>query len=309
VLRLSEALRQAQDQRLLGGGGIPTRARQRLTALRAAAPGSIPFTSDLSPVEAALVRRTGYRPLGLVAGSAVYGVGPTYVASLIDCEATGLSHAYNTATQLAVQRMEQEAVALGAHGVIGVRFAMVRREWVDKTVEVQVLGTAIAGPGKVAQAPWLSDLAGQEWWALHRAGYEPAGLVYGHCAWFVLTTENDEWTGRSVMNQELGHMSRALSQARSRAMQQVQSQARRAGAVGVVGVHLSRRLDEIRLTGLGADTAYEREHHYLTFSIIGTAISLRDDAPRQVQTTVPVLSLREGRLTPYKVNTADAKFE
>ncbi|MGH7296293.1 MAG: hypothetical protein ACRELB_15240, partial [Polyangiaceae bacterium] len=41
----------------------------------------------------------------------------------------------------------------------------------------------------------------------------------------------------------------ALMQARIRAMQQIQSDARRAGAVGVVGVHLSRRLDEIRLTG------------------------------------------------------------
>jgi uncharacterized protein YbjQ (UPF0145 family) len=119
------------------------------------------------------------------------------------------------------------------------------------------------------------------------------------------TGEDDEWTGRSSDNQELRHM----SQARSTAMQQVQSDARCMGAIGVVGVHHSRRIDEIRLTGHGEDSAYEREHHNLTISIIGTPISLRDDAPRQVRATAPVLSPGDGRLMPYKVSTVDAKFE
>jgi hypothetical protein len=92
-------------------------------------------------------------------------------------------------------------------------------------------------------------------------------------------------------------------------MQQIRSDARRAGAVGVVGVHLSRRLHERRLAGPGQDPANAREHHILTLSIIGTAIGMRDDAPRAVRATVPVLSLRNGRLTPYKVSTVDARFE
>ena len=49
------------------------------------------------------------------------------------------------------------------------------------------------GPGAAPSDPWLSDLSGQEWWALHRAGYEPAALVWGHCTWFILTTQQDEW--------------------------------------------------------------------------------------------------------------------
>ncbi|HWE61857.1 MAG TPA: heavy metal-binding domain-containing protein, partial [Chloroflexota bacterium] len=308
-VRQAEASRQAQDMQLLGSGALPSMAQQRLAELRGADPEHATFTSDLSPDEAALLRRNGFRPIGLVSGSAMYHVGTAYASSYMDCEVTVLSQAYNNATRLAVHRMELEATALGAHGVIGVRFDIVRHEWADKTVEVQLLGTAIAGPDKPPPVPWLSDLAGQEWWALYRAGYEPAGLMYGHCVWFVLTTQSDEWTERSFANQELAHMSQALSQARHRALQQIQTDARRAGAVGVAGVHLSRRLDEIRLTGPGEDPAYEREHHNLTLSIIGTAVSLRANAPRQVPATSMVLSLREGRLTPYTVSTVDAKFE
>lgn len=307
--RQAEQQRQIADLQLLGHGGIPTMAQQRLAELRGADPAHATFTGDLSPDEAALLRRNGYRPIGLVCGSAMYHVGVAYASAYSDTEVTVLSQAYNTATRLAVGRMEQEASALGAHGVVGVRFDIVRREWGDKTIEVQLLGTAVAGPGTPPDQPWLSDLSGQEWWALHRAGYDPVGLVYGNCTWFVLTTQSDEWTEGSFSNQELSHMSTALSQARTRALQQVQTDARRLHAVGVVGMHLTRRLDEIRLTGPGENPAYEREHHNLTLSMIGTAVRLRPDAPRAVPATGMVLSLRDGRMAPHKVSTAAATFE
>jgi uncharacterized protein YbjQ (UPF0145 family) len=239
----------------------------------------------------------------------MYHVGVAYASSYSDCEVTVLSQAYNTATRLAVDRMEQEATALGAHGVIGVRFDIVRREWGEKTIEVQLFGTAIAGPDKPPGTPWLSDLSGQEWWALHRAGYDPVGLVYGNCTWFVLTTQYDEWTDRSVSNQELTHFSDALRQCRDRVNNQLKTTARQMKAIGVVGVHLTRRIDEIRLTGPGENPAYEREHHNLTLSMVGTAVRLRPDAPSTIRATGNVLSLLDGRLQPAVVSTIAAKFE
>jgi uncharacterized protein YbjQ (UPF0145 family) len=308
-VRQAEQDRQNRDLQLLGQGRIPTMAHQRLSELRGADPEHSAFTSDLSPDEAALLRRNGHRPLGLVCGSAMYHVGVAYASSYTDCEVTVLSQAYNTATRLAVDRMEQEAAALGAHGVVGVRFDIVRHEWSEKTIEVQLFGTAIAGPGRPPEPPWLSDLSGQEWWALHRAGYDPVGLVYGHCTWFVLTTQYDEWSERSVTNQELRHFSDALKQCRDRVNTQIHASARRVKAIGVVGVHLTRRLDEIRLTGPGVDPAYEREHHNLTLSMIGTAVRLRPDAPTTIRATTNVLSLRDGRIKPAVVTTTAAKFE
>ena len=301
--------RQTADLGLLGRGGIPTMAGQRLANLRRAGPDGATFTSDLSPDEAALLRRNGYRPLVLVTGSAMYHVGIAYASSYSDCEVPVLSVAYTEATSLAAGRMQQEATLLGAHGVIGVRFEIVRREWSEKSIEVQLVGTAVSGPGDAPRTPWLSDLSGQEWWALHRAGYDPAGLVYGHCAWFVLTTQSDEWGEKSGYNQELSHMSTALSNARSRANDAVREMARGLGAAGVVGVHLTRKLEEIRLSGPGEDPAYEREHHNLTLSIVGTAVRLRPDAPRMVPATGSVLSLLDGRISPVRVSTTAARFD
>jgi uncharacterized protein YbjQ (UPF0145 family) len=309
AVRQAEQQRQASDVELLRSGGIPSMARQRLAEIHDADPATAVFSSDLSPDEAALLRRNGYRPLGLVSGSAMYHVGTAYASAYSDCEVTVLSNAYNEATRLAVSRMQQEATAIGAQGVVGVRFEIARHEWSQKSIEVQLLGTAVAGPERTAAAPWLSDLSGQEWFALHRAGYDPAGLVYGHCTWFILTTQLDEWNEMSVVNNELRHFSDALRQCRTRANGLVTTMARQLRAVGVVGVHLSRRLEEIRLTGAGLNPAYEREHHNLTLSIIGTAIHLRADAPKTIRATGNVLSLRDGRFVPPVISTVEAKFE
>ena len=77
-------------------------------------------------------------------------------------------------------------------------------------------------------------------------------------------------------------------------------------------MRISRRLDDVRLTGPGEDPAYEREHHNLIMSIIGTAVKVRPDAPQTIRATTNVLSLRSGRLTPHTVTTtgaASATFE
>lgn len=306
----AEQQRQHRDLQLLGQGGIPSQATERLKEIGTGGTDGVLFTSDLSPDEAALLRREGYRARGLVTGSAMYHVGQAYASSQGDCEVDVLSKAYDAATALAVSRLAQEARLIGAHGVVGVRLSVVRHEWADKTVEVQVIGTAVSGPGAAPPDPWMSDLSGQEWWALHRAGYEPAALVWGHCTWFILTTQQDEWIERSYNNQELTHWSAALGKARTLAMQHLIAEAKRRHATGITGVQIARRMDEVRLSGPGEDPAYEREHHNLVISIIGTAIRLRPDAPPGVVPTLEILSLRDGKISPVAaIGASDAKIE
>ena len=305
----AETQRQHRDLQLLGQGGIPTQATERLKEIGSGGAEGVLFTSDLSPDEAALLRREGYRARGLVTGSAMYHVGQAYASSQGDCEVDVLSKAYDAATDLAVSRMRQEAKLIGAHGVVGVRLTVVRHEWADRTVEVQVIGTAVQGPGAAPADPWMSDLSGTEWWALHRAGYEPAALVWGHCTWFILTTYQDEQIERSWANQELTHWSAALGKARSLAMAHLTREAKKHHATGITGVQIARRMDEVRLSGPGEDPAYEREHHNLVISIIGTAIRLRPDAPPGVTPTLQILSLRDGKLSPVALGASDAKIE
>jgi uncharacterized protein YbjQ (UPF0145 family) len=306
LAREAELTRQHDDVVALRRGGIPTSARARLRELVA---DSGAFTSDLAPDEMALLRLGGHQARGLVTGSAMYHVGQAYASSSQDCEVLELSSAYNEATRLAVSRMEQEVRALGAHGAVGVRYTVVRHEWADRTVEVQILGTAVSGPGPAPQEPWLSDLSGQEWWALQRAGYDAAGLVYGHCTWFVLTTSTDEMIKRSFQNTEFRHQSSGLAHARRIALRHVTQQARAAKANGVVGVTIGHRLDEVKLTGPGENPVYEYEHHNIVLSIIGTAVRLRRDAPRGIRPTLPILSLRDGRMAPVVVHSGDASLE
>jgi uncharacterized protein YbjQ (UPF0145 family) len=192
--------------------------------------------------------------------------------------------------------------------VVGVRVALVRHEWADKTIEVQLIGTAVEGSGPKPKEPWTCDLSGQEWWALHRAGYQPVGIVWGHASWFILTTYNDEWNITSWQNVELAHWSQALSSARHIAMRSVRDLASKHGASGVAGVRIDRRLDEIRLTG-GEGDVYEREHHNLVLAVIGTAIRPIPGAPTQVRPTTMVLSLREGRLSPVAIDAKDVAIE
>jgi uncharacterized protein YbjQ (UPF0145 family) len=316
--RRAHALRRDADILALTAGGIPAAAEQRLSDIRNADPEHAVFSSNLSPDEAALLRRNGYRPLGLVSGSAMYHVGNVYPASSAsnvmwgglsgssayrDTELNGLSFAYTEATRLAVSRMQQEATAIGASGVVAVRYVMARRVWSQKSIEVQVLGTAVTGPDRSHGAPWLSDLSGQEWYALHRAGYDPAGLVYGHCAWLILTTQQDIWTTSSWSNREMSHWSDALRQCRNRANGAVQAMAKELGSVGVMGVHVTRRMEELRFMGS------EIEHHILTLNIVGTAVTLREGAPRAVRSTTNVLSLRDGRITPSVIQTRAAALD
>jgi uncharacterized protein YbjQ (UPF0145 family) len=309
-IHAAEMQRQQQDLVALARGGIPVQAQERLKEIASSsgAEGVI-FTSNLDPDEVALLRREGYHPLGVVTGSAMYHVGQAYASNQGDCEIRVLSDAYNTATELAISRLRQELKLIGAHGVVGVRLELIRHEWADKTVEVQAIGTAVRGSGPAPAEPWLCDLAGQEWWALHRAGYDSAGLVWGHATWFIFTTQADEWNVQSWQNVELGHWSTALSSARHLAMNHIKRQAKEIRANGVTGVRVERRIDEVRLTGPGEDPAYEREHHNLVVSIIGTAIRVRPDAPARVPGAVNVLSLRDGRLTPVGMTLEDVKVE
>jgi uncharacterized protein YbjQ (UPF0145 family) len=296
----AELHRQAKDLEALSRGDIPVTAKTRLAELRASTnTDEHLFSSNLAPDELALLRKHGYRPLGMVSGSAIYHVGAAF-ASLEDCEVKQLTHAYDAATELAVSRLEQEVRALGAHGVIGVRLKLTRHEWGEKTIEVQAVGTAITSPRETPKRPWLSDLSGQEWWALHRAGYSPVALVWGHCSWFVLTTREDQQIWQSWSNKEFTHWSDALSSARTLALKDIKERTKEAGGAGITGVRIERRLSEVELVRPQGswDPIYSYKHHNLLVSIIGTAIRPREDAPAKVRGTVHVLSLKDGKLRP-----------
>jgi hypothetical protein len=78
-VREAEIIRQDIDLNVLANGGIPVQATRRLKELsEQASKDQAISTSDLAPDELALLTRCGFRPRGLVTGSAMYHVGQAF---------------------------------------------------------------------------------------------------------------------------------------------------------------------------------------------------------------------------------------
>ena len=126
----------------LDAAGVPQDAMRRLAELEPGKAGSI-FTSDLSVNEFLLVREVGFRPLGLVLGSSIYHVGLQVGRWGKNQELDVLSQAMYHARELAMTRMEAEADALRADGIVGVRLEEKSHQWGSHTIEFLSLGTAV----------------------------------------------------------------------------------------------------------------------------------------------------------------------
>jgi uncharacterized protein YbjQ (UPF0145 family) len=102
---------------------LPAHARERLADMRS----HRLFTSDLSVNEFLLVKEAGFDPLGMVMGSSIYQIAPAIPNLPRDqpgCELTEMTRALYHARELAMGRMEEEADALGADGIVGVRLTV-----------------------------------------------------------------------------------------------------------------------------------------------------------------------------------------
>jgi len=217
------------------------------------------FTSDLSTNEYLLTRQAGCEPIGLVMGTSFYKVGffgyfRGYRSKTGEVEA--LTHAQITSRELAISRMQSEAVMLGAHGIIGVRIQRKTKGWNIGIVEFTAIGTAIRIPKHPpTEKPFTSNLSGQEFWQLRQAGYWPVGLVFGACAYYVhsnrrtRTLMNPAFWGkllsRSWRNQEMTQFTQGLQDARELAIMRLTSEISELDAIGVIGMQIDRREEVI----------------------------------------------------------------
>jgi uncharacterized protein YbjQ (UPF0145 family) len=240
--------------------------------LAASASGAC-FSSDLSVNEFVLVKESGFDPIGMVLGNSMYHVG-IQVARWGNSQELGvLSGAMYNARELAMQRMVAEAVALGADGVVGVRIDMQMYQGGQEVMEFLAVGTAVrsrAHPGRFRAPdgrPFTSDLSGQDFFTLVRAGYFPSAFVLGTCVYHVAHQSIMQSMRQVGQNVEMPQYTQAIYDAREIAMTRMQSEAERIRAAGVVGVSL---------------TTYNHVwgEHAVEFLAVGTAVvALQTAAP------------------------------
>ncbi len=261
--------------------GVPQDAMRRLAELQPGRAGSI-FTSDLSVNEFLLVREAGFRPLGLVLGSSIYHVGLQLGRWSKNQELDVLSQAMYHARDLAMTRMEAEADVLGADGIVGVRLGVEFKEFGADVAEFIAVGTAVKAEdgGKWRNnrdQPFTSDLSGQDFWTLIRAGYAPLGMVMGTCVYHVAHQRFTAVLGNLGRNVELEQFTQALYDARELAMARMQAEAEALHAEGIVGVQLRQH-------------SHTWGSHTTEFFAIGTAVRpLRAD--HVIERPTMVLSL------------------
>jgi uncharacterized protein YbjQ (UPF0145 family) len=245
--------------------GLPAQAKARLTAMQPGVNRQRLFTSDLSVNEFLLVREAGFEALGLVVGSSIYHIGWQQPALMQSMELTTLTQAMYHARDLAMTRMEEEADMLGADGIVGVRLEIGRHEWGSHLAEFLAIGTAIRHrEGDHYRSPngrpFTSDLSGQDFWTLLRAGYRPISLVMGNCVYHVGYQGLGQWFKQIGQNCEMPTYTQALYDAREHALARMQVEASELRADGIIGAQVTEKTH-----GWGS--------HVLEYFALGTAIT------------------------------------
>jgi uncharacterized protein YbjQ (UPF0145 family) len=288
------AQRAEESLAALEAGGLPLSAQERLAARSPRF-----FTSDLTVNEFLAIREAGFRPLVQVLGTCFYHVGyqwsPTWQAGGSTFAQVGgvfptsswsagetveletASEAWNDARSLALGRLSEEAAAVGADAVVGVRLQRGAYDWAAGIIEFIVTGTAVASDRfelpREDDRPLLSNLSGQDFAKLFRSGWIPVGLVAGSTVCYVMTGwQQQSRLGSGFMsswqNQELTDFSRGMHETRGQAMLRVTRSAHELGAHGVVGVDLQH--DEEEREADRGGMSYR--DFVITMHVLGTAI-------------------------------------
>ncbi len=115
-----------------------------------------PFTSDLSGQDLWKLVRAGYRPVSLSMGACVYHIAHlSFMQALKQMgrnqEMTVYTEATYAARELALERMQAEAVQRGGIGVVGARVEESNWGWGANAIEFFAVGTAVALMGDGTQ--------------------------------------------------------------------------------------------------------------------------------------------------------------
>ena len=288
------------------GRGLPPVARARIE--RAAADGV--RTSLLSADGLAGLETAGFDVVGEVLGTAVMQIGfqgfggcgwtpgfggssrflgPGQVSapsrwSGYEPYARAVRHGRDTA----LNRMHQEATALGADGVVGVRFTDERMEGQKR--EFMALGTAVRSRGR--QRPttaFTTDLGGQDLAKLLAAGWVPAGITYG----VSIAVRHDDWrtqsqTGWMAGNTEVSGYTELLTHVRAKARQDFAALATKLGG------------DAALLSGLWShvwpiEVGENHTDHVAECVVTGNAIARFHAGRKATTSSLTILPLRSMR--------------
>jgi uncharacterized protein YbjQ (UPF0145 family) len=296
---------EARSLSAVEAGQLPLRAQQRLADLR----DHEAWTSDLSVSEFDVLGSVGFRPVGQVMGTSVYQIAWTGMAfcggggrwgggfSAAPGHATPLISSLYDARYRALTRMQAEATALGADGVVGVELSISHFRGAANALEFHAIGTAVRADGPVhPPSPFLSDLSGQDFVKLLLSGWVPTGIAMG----ISVVVRHDDWNTRvqagAWVNTEIGGYTELIQVSRHTAREALRTDVRRLGGEGVVVRDMSLRVHEQECRAfVGQDNGRD---HVAEVTVLGTAITrFSKTAVHAGPRTLPILRVGPARST------------
>lgn len=259
------------------GRGLPPAARARLDRFRS----SGLKTSLLTVPGAVGAEVAGFTAVGEVMGCVVQQVGWTdlgqWAADQVRQLADMLRHGYATA----LDRLTEEATALGADGVLGIRFTVTPLDGVMQ--EFVALGTAVRADTR--QRPrrlFTTDLPGQDVGKLVRAGWVPVRVAVGVAGRggfdYFMRYQTNSWAG----NVEVDTATKVVTEVRAAARAEFARAIRDSGADGgiVSGMRLRAwPVQDLAVVGIA--------------SVTGTAIARFHEGRAAPTGALKILPLRE----------------
>jgi len=215
-----------------------------VAAARLADAGKI-FTSDLSVAEFTTLEGLGFMPMDLVMGVSVFHVGWQNQNLRQSTELTTLTQAMYSARHNAMMRLQAEADALGADGVVGVRLEWRPHGEAAEHIEFIAVGTAVtytSAPRSYARRDghaFTSHLNVHDFSLLLRSGWVPTGFVMGSCVWHVAAQGFMQTMRQMGQNVEMPQWTQGNYEAREISMTRMQAEAEALNAEGVTGVRFA----------------------------------------------------------------------
>lgn len=247
-----------------------------LAAANGQGTGRGPHTSDLTIDEVLVIHSVGYETLEFVTGNAVVAI-PQGSWTFASGEINEASLAHHRAFELATDRLLEECREAGGQGVVGVTINVRLR---SHGVSVELAGTAVVknGGSRASGPSFASDLSGQDFSLLIRAGWQPLGLAVGASYVHIPRVGVGQFMNRVGQNVEMTQMTEALYAAREAAMERMQQAAIDLGGQGVVAVHV----DEGMMNAAASRVA--------VFRAYGTVVTLAADTHQMLnpQMAVPL---------------------
>jgi uncharacterized protein YbjQ (UPF0145 family) len=183
----------------------------------------------------------GYTPVKFVFGNVAYSIGVGggllgALKSMARGEVKEYSNVFNHTRHLALQRIVDDALSVGANAVVGIETTVMPFQGIH---EMMMMGTASKNPDlplESAKSPITSDLTCAEMWNVTKMGYIPLKLVLGTAVYSLGIVGGLKAVLKSFSKGEVHDLTSLIYDAREHALGLITDEAKAIGADDVLGI-------------------------------------------------------------------------